>query len=478
MPCRKTLMTSVARPRLTLLSEAQIASVHEASLRILSELGVRVDSDRARKVYAEGDARVEADRVYLSGELVDWAIASAPTTIDVFDRMGEPAFRLGGGEPTRFGAGVTNLWYQDPMTDDLAPFGRSHMEGCMRLCQALPQYDVISTLGILRDLPPQVADLYAVLEMVANSTKPLVLLISDEKLFPAVLDLLEVLRGDLGARPYAIPYLNPITPLALNEGTSDKLLDSAARSIPVIYSNYGMAGMTTPITCAGALAFLNAELLAGLVLSQLAREGSPVILGSLPMYFDMKTMIDFYDSQTILIDLACAEMMAHYEIPHAGTSGSGDGWGPDILAAGVSSMNQLTSVLGKVGLAPFVGSSLNSKAYSPALTVYGDEVIGKARLLAEGFPVDAASLGVDEAIEQLRSEGHFLTAPATLERYRCAYYPSMFPRIGLEKWVELECPRVDTLLRERTVELLGSAPPPDDHDELLELGEAFLRKSI
>jgi trimethylamine--corrinoid protein Co-methyltransferase len=96
----------------------------------------------------------------------------------------------------------------------------------------------------------------------------------------------------------------------VNEGTSDKLLDSAERSIPVIYSNLRMSGMTTPLPCAGALALLNAELLGGLVLSQLAKPGTPVILGSLPMYFDMKTMIDFYDPQTHLINLACAEMMA------------------------------------------------------------------------------------------------------------------------------------------------------------------------
>src|SRR3989304_4299661 len=157
-----------------------------------------------------------------------------------------------------------------------------------------------------------------------------------------------------------------------------------------------MAGMTTPLTCAGALAFLNAELLGGLVLAQLAKPGAPVILGSLPMFFDMKTMIDFYDPQTILINLACAEMMAHYRIPHAGTSGSGEGWGPDLLSAGASWMNQITSVLGKVALAPFVGSTLNSKAYSPAMTVSGGEVIGASRLFARGFVVDEASPGAAE----------------------------------------------------------------------------------
>jgi len=463
----------IARPRLVLLSAAQRIAVHEASLEILARSGLRVDSERARDVCRKGEARVEGDRVYFNRDLVDAAIESAPATIEIFDRRGRAAFRLGDGQ-TRFGSGVTNLWLQDPVTDELSPFSRADMGPCVRLCQALPNYDVISTLGVIRDLPPEVADLYAVLEMVANSTKPLVLLISDESLFPKALALLDAVRGDLGERPFVIPYLNPVTPLVINEGTSDKLLDSAARSIPVIYSNYGMSGMTTPLPCAGALALLNAELLGGLVLSQLAKPGAPIILGSLPMYFDMKTMIDFYDPQTHLINLGCAEMMAGYGIPHAGTSGSGDGWGPDLLAAGASWMNQVTSVMGPVGLAPFVGSTLNSKAYSPAMTVYGDEVIGAARLFARGFAVDPASIGAEEAIGQLAAEGHFLTSPSTLASYRSAYYPSLFPRIGLEKWVDLGRPRADARIRERARDLLAQAPAPDDHDEILAKGEALI----
>src|SRR3972149_4241961 len=324
-------MENIARPRLTLLRSDQVEAVHEASLVILAESGLRVDSDRARKVYAAGGARIEGDRVYFTHELVDAPIRTAPATIDIFDRAGQPAFQLGDGE-TRFGVGVTNLWYQDPATDELAPFTRSHMERSVRLCQALPSYDVISTLGVLRDLPPQIADLYAVLEMIANSTKPLVLLISDEKLFPQVLRLIETVHGDVGKQPFIIPYLNPVTPMKLNEGTSDKLLDSIEHGIAAIYSNYGMAGMSTPITPTGALTFLNAELLAGVVLSQLAKEGAPIICGSLPTYFEMKTMVDFQDMQTYLINLGCAEMMAYYGIPHAGRSGSGGGWGPELFA--------------------------------------------------------------------------------------------------------------------------------------------------
>jgi len=465
-----------ARPRITLLSEEHIHLIHEGSLKVLENTGVLVESQRARDVYSRGGASVliNEDRVKFKREVVEWAMDSAPGSYDVYNRRGEKCFTIGDGNPTRFGNGVTNLFYQDPVTDRLSQFSRKHMELGVRLAESLTQYDVISTLGVLRDLPPQTADLFAVLEMAANSTKPLVLLISDEKLFPQVLQLLDRIHGDVGNRPFIIPYLNPVTPMKINEGTSDKLLDSIERGIAAIYSNYGMAGMSTPITPAGALTFLNAELMAGVVLSQLARRGAPVICGSLPAYFDMKTMVDFMDTQSFLINLGCAEMMSYYGIPHAGTSGSGEGWGPDLLAAGVNWTNHLTSLMGKSGLAPFVGSGLNSKAYMPAQTVFANDVIAQARIFAEGFPVDSRSVGADEIIHEMAENGHFLMSESTLEVYKNAYYQGIFPRISLERWEELENPRMENLLRERTVELLTNQEPPEDHDELIKKGEEYI----
>jgi trimethylamine---corrinoid protein Co-methyltransferase len=468
-------MNNFARPRISLLSPEQIQHIHEGSLKVLENIGVIVESDRARDVYARGKRSVRRsdDYIMFDREIVEWAIEAAPSTYDVFNRVGEKVFTLGAGE-TRFGNGVTNLFYQDPVSDEIFPFSRKHMESGVRLAQSLPEYDVISTLGVLRDLNPAVADLYAVLEMVANSTKPLVLLISDEKLFPQVLKLIETVHGDVGNRPFIIPYLNPVTPLKINEGTSDKLLDSIEHDIAAIYSNYGMAGMSTPITPAGALTFLNAELLAGIVLSQLAKEGTPIICGSLPAYFDMKTMVDFMDMQSFLINLGCAEMMAHYKIPHAGTSGSGEGWSADLLAAGVNWTNHLTSLMGKSGLAPFVGSGLNSKCYMPTQTVFANDVIAQARIFAQGFPVDEQTVGADEIVYEMRENKHFLTAESTLACYKHAYFQGVFPRISLEKWEELNNPRLEQLLRACTIELLSNQEPPDDHDEIIRKGEEFL----
>ena len=466
-------MTTV-RPSIQVLTEGQIDQVHEYSLHILTTAGVRVDSPRARDLFARalGPSAVHGDRVFISPEAVAWALHTSPRAVDIYNRSGDLAFRLP-GEP-RFGIGVTSLYYQEPQTDEVEPFARSHMARTVRLGGGLDSFDVVSTVGIVQDVPAQVSDLYATLEMVANTIKPLVVLVSDDEAFVPVLRLLEQLHGDLADKPFVIPYLNPISPLVINRGTVDKLFAAAERGLPCIYSNYGMAGASTPITPAGAFALLNAELLAGLVLSQLIKEGTPIILGSLPAYFDMKGMGSFYDPRSYVIDLACAEMMAFYGLPHAGTSGSGMGWGADLIAAGHQWVNHLISCAGKVGVAPFVGDNLGSKAFSPTVVVYADEVIDQARIFARGFPMDDASVGLDEIID-LGPGGSFLTSGLTLRHFRDAYHQSrVFPKLTLEEWQAQGRPRAEALLREQTLVLLQVLGAPEDHDALLAEGEAFI----
>jgi trimethylamine--corrinoid protein Co-methyltransferase len=474
-------MTSVhtVQPRITVLTPEQVEQVHNYSLQILSSVGVRVDSEQAREIFARavGPSWVEDDRVRIPRDLVGWALQVAPSTVELYDRQGQLAFRLG-DDRTRFGIGVTTLYYQDPETDEVVPFARRHMEAMVRLGSALPNFDVISTVGIIQDVPTQVSDLYAVLEMTANTVKPLVILVSDEDCFPPVLDLLEHLHGDLAARPFVIPYFNPLTPLIINAGTADKMLVAIERGLPFIYSTYSMAGMSTPITPAGTLALMNAELLAGLVLSQLAQEGTPIILGILPAIFDMKTMVSFYDPQSLVMNLVCAEMMAHYRLPHCGTSGSGTGWGPDLLAAGTYWMNHVTSCIGKVGLAPFVGDTLGSKAFSPANVVFVHEVIEQALRFAQGIRLDDASVDLDEIVK-VGPGGNFLLSDLTLKLYRSAYYTNpIFPRWSLEKWQEQGRPRAIDLLRSHTCHMMAELCAPEDHADLMAQGEAFIRSLV
>jgi trimethylamine--corrinoid protein Co-methyltransferase len=465
------------QPILTVLTQDQIDSIHHYSLEILSRVGIRLESLRARKLFAKATGVADKhESVRIPAELVEWALEAAPSTVDIFDRCGNLRFQLGKSRRphTRFGIGVTNLYYQDPETDAVSPFTRKHMELSVRLGSVLSGYDVISTIGIAQDLAPEIADLYGTLEMIANTTKPLVILISEKQCFNPCLDLIEHLVGDLCAKPFAIPYFNPITPLLLNKETTDHIFSTVERGLPFIYNNYGMSGATSPITPAGNLALLNAELLAGLVFCQLIKEGTPIILGSLPAGFDMRAMTSIYTPQTLLLNAASAEMMAYYELPHSGTSGSGPGWGADLRAGGTLWMNHLTGCLGKVGLSPFVGGNFDSLVFSPAFVVYSDEVIRQARFFKQGFVLDDESVDLGD-IELVGPAGNFLMSDATFKLCReVNFSSSIWPNLTLDQWQADGSPSADKILRQRTRSLLEDLPAPEDYAELIFAGESFI----
>lgn len=467
------------RPKLTMLTEEQILEVHHQTLILLETIGVRVDSPSALEMLKNrvGSSMVNERTVRFPRELVEWAIEVAPRQIQMYDRRGNPRFTIGGAEDrTRFGIGVTALYYQEPHNDTPVLFERKHMRNMVRLGNKLPNYDMISTIGIVRDVPEHLTDVYGSLEHFVNGTKPMVLLCSDEHKFNDVMEMLELLHGDLGEKPFIIPYFNPVSPLVMNEGTVDKMKVAIERGLPVIISNYSMSGATTPITPAGTIAVLLAELLAGLVIGQLYKEGAPMLLGMLPVYFDMKTLMNFYDPQSILVNIACSEMMAFYGIPHCGTSGSGTGWGMDLLAAETYWMNTLTFSFTKGGLAPFVGDTLGSKAISPLTFIYCNEIIDQTLRLSSGFQLDSASIGLSE-IEKVGPGKSFVSAPTTLKNYKTGYYVNpIFQRWSMEKWQQAGQPHVQKVLSEYAIEYMKDMPVPEDHAELLAKGEEFISK--
>ncbi|MBL8099943.1 MAG: trimethylamine methyltransferase family protein [Anaerolineales bacterium] len=465
------------RPKLTMMSEEQIQEAHQNVLKVLSETGVRVDSPDILQLLERKLGIKSQDRIVkFQPEIVEEAIKSAPKTIDVYDRRGNHQMKLG-EDRLRFGVGVTALFYQNPFDETLDIFKRENFRDLVRLGSMFKHYDVVSTVGIVRDVSEELGDMYGSLEHISNTTKPLVLLVSDENKFPDVLDMFELLHGkEVGDKPFVIPYFNPVSPLVLNAGTVDKMKISIERGLPIIFSNYSMAGASTPLTPAGTLTLLMAELLAGLVISQTIKKGAPILLGMLPVYFDMRTMLNFYDPQSILISVACSEMMKHYQIPHCSTSGSGTGWGMDLIAADTYWMNTLALLLSSGHLAPFIGDSLGSKSISPTTFVHCHEIIDQALRLHDGFQLDEVNSAVSE-IFKVGPGKNFLNQPSTLRNYKNGYYISnVYPHYSMEKWQEAGSPPARQVLREKTQDLMKSAPYPEEYDEFIEKGERFIKE--
>ena len=448
------------RPKLQLLAPEQREAVHRYSVEILEKTGVRVESDTALESFRRsGAAEIHGDVVCIQEQLIDHAIHAAPASLEVFDRDGDTAFHLGKrqGDETYFGIGVTNMYFQEVEDGRIEPFTRQHMQQGTKLGDLLGNCDMISTLGIASDVSADKVDLYGVLDMYANTSKPLVLLILESRNIQPVFELLSRLHGDLAEKPFCMLYVNPVTPLVLNEATTDKMVAALQAGIPVMFSNYSMYGASTPAAESGSLALLNAELLAGLVFGQLIREGSGIILGSLPAAFDMRTSQSCYTPTSYLLNLACAEMMDFYGLPHCGTSGSGNGWGADLSASGDLWMNHLTSCIGKIGCAPFVGGNFDSKVFSPGTAVLSDFIIGEAKEFSKGFPLSDEAVDV-AGIAAVGHGGHYLTSKrtlASLERWRKA--KPLWPPLNLESWTKRSNPRPETFVAERTRELYTQA---------------------
>jgi len=467
------------KPKINVMTGEQIQKIHNDALSILEKTGIQVDDSCARELFEKAVGKPDDDqRIRITKEIVQWAISAAPSKINIYDRLGKPAFELkgDGSQDAVFGIGVTNLNYQDPVDNSIQTFSRHHMAVAAGLGNTLDNFDFISTPGVIQDLSPDIADTYGVLEMMANTTKPIVMLISDGANFNPALDLCEHLHGDLGDHPFLLPYVNPITPLVLNSETTIKMKESIRRGLPVIFSNYGMSGATCPITPAGTLALLTAELLAGLVYSQLVKEGAPIILGSLPAAFDMKKAGSFYSPSTLLLNLACAEMMTSYNIPHCGTSGSGNGWAADLLAGTTLCINHFTSCLGNVGMVPFVGGNFESLVFSPELVVYSDDLIHQSRLFASGFSIEDEAIGFSD-ISTIGPGGNYLLSVQTGKYFKESQFPStIWPLLTLDKWKEQGEPTADKILKDRTLDLLNNLKTPKDKEEILAKGEAFLSR--
>ncbi len=172
---------SQIKARLNVLNEEQIQNIHEMAIIILEKTGIRVDEPGARAIFKKATGQDSKDnKVCIPRQLTEWAIKAAPSKIDVCRRDGNPGFSLDSqdNEQSIFGIGVTNLYYQDPLTDEVVRFTRDHMAKSTRLGSNLDEFDTIATPGVIQNVKSEDSELIGFLEMLANTVKPITLLIS------------------------------------------------------------------------------------------------------------------------------------------------------------------------------------------------------------------------------------------------------------------------------------------------------------
>jgi trimethylamine--corrinoid protein Co-methyltransferase len=457
-------MSERAVPTLTFLNEEQLDRVEEAALQILERVGIKVATEEARDLLASGGGLVDDEIVKIPRAMVREALESAPKRFTIYDREGEEVMRLGEGNKY-FGTGVTSLYYLDPFTGERRDFTLDDFTTSAKLAQGLDNIDFTSTPGVVRpsdETPIELVNQMEFMRLVRNTTKPLMVLIANGPILKDIYEMAALVRGSREAfseKPFVVPYLNPVSPLLFNVETLDKLLLAADRGVPAVCQGAPATGGSSPVTVAGSVAVGAAETLAGLVISQLRRPGTPYITGVVPFVMDMKSgNIASTGPDMLLWMLAAGELAQRWGIPAVGVGGGGDSLTHDEQSALEPAFFAQGVAMGGSDIVFDAGNIECGLIFSPRVAVFANEIYGMYRSFKRGLPWGDEDFSIDTT-EKVGPAGFFLGEQETLDRFRELWSPdllnwaprTMWEERGSKTFGERAADRISQILEEHDV---------------------------
>lgn len=447
------------------LSESQCDRIHAACLEILERVGVRLELEEAVDLLKKAGASVDEEGlVHVPHQLVEKALSTAPGKMVLHDRDGRPVMPVE-GHSCFFGPGSDCLNIIDHRTGERRkPILNDVIEGTT-VCDALPNIDFVMSMVLPSDVNSSIADRHQMAAMLSHTTKPIVF-VSYE--FGGCLDAVEMAEAVAGGpealerSPTLTCYINVQTGLHHNVDALRKLLYLSGKNLPALYIPSSTCGVTCPMTPAGALAFDYAGVLLGVVLSQLTREGAPVVVpGMPPGPLDMRTMVLPY----IEPERGHPQALAHYYgLPMFSIGGASESKVVDQQAAIEATLSLMNATLSGGQITHDVGYLESGLTYSLVQLAICDDIVSWLRAFGKGIEVNDETLALD-VIAEAGPDGGYLHTKHTLDHFRERWYPDLFERDTYEGWqgrggenlAERAATKVETILEEHRCE-----PLPDD----------------
>ena len=457
------------RPTLQVMSPVQVESFVAAAMEVLETTGIRVMHPEAVELLDKiGAKRTPSGLVRLKPRLVEAAVASAPKRLVIYDRNGEPALTLGGGHcggaNTYFGTGSDLKWTYDPISGKLRMTVAQDIADMARVVDSLPDMDFIMSYGIPSDVPAQRIYRTEFLQMVANSTKPIVFTSDNGQDARLIVEMAATVVSGLDRlreRPFVLAYSQPTSPLQHSQDALGKLLVCAELGIPVCYPPGMMPGATAPCTMAGAITQSLAEALSALVIHQAKSPGAGIVLCGAHGCFDMKTSVNIYAApERLMTEAALAAIYQHYGLPTWGFGGCTDAQVMDEQAGAEFGLLTLWAILTGINLAHDTGYLGSGMIGDLRALVHNDEIISYARhLLVRGVPVNEDTRALS-AIAAVGPGGHFLDKDHTFNHFRKElWFPGQSNRRNLTAWQSAGSSTMGLRLGEKVQEILRAHQP-------------------
>jgi trimethylamine--corrinoid protein Co-methyltransferase len=456
-------------PQFRLLSDKQLEELHFATLQILEKTGVAFNHcEEALNVLGKAGADVSnTNRVKIPSYLVEQALRTAPKTITLYTREGEPAMVLNGQTGSHFGGVAGCPLILDPYTGKLRTDYVEDINDCGRVIDALPNIEWTMTTSTHPTVPGPIADKVSFLHLILNTSKPVACCINDVSSLREMLRVCSMITGgekELRDKPFFVGSSEPVTPLSQEKDAMEYSLLCAEKGIPNFVYSMPMAGATTPATWPAVLVMGTAEVLSQLVVLQLKYPGAPVIFGSMPNIMEMRTTIYPYGAPELsFLVAALTEISHYYQLPMLGTAGCTDTDVINAQTAAEVTYQILMSALSGADFVHDIGVMHWGRALSVELMVLCDEVIDMVNVSMGGIEINEETLPLD-LIERIGPRGTYISEKHTLKHFRKFWAPTIFDRSVVK---DESVKRCTELINEKTIKILETHRPKPLPEELV-----------
>lgn len=305
---------------MSVFTDDELYEIHLATLEVLEHTGLLIDDDDAIDVFDGGGAVVDRKNkvVKIPPYLVEDATRSAPSKLLLAGRNPKNDFIMESNRVgfTNFGEGVFII---DPYTGEHRETTKADVAESAKICDYLSDVDVYERAVGASDVPVASVQLHNAEAWLSNTSKHGFMGPGGGYLAKKILEMAAAITGGkdkLRERPIISFVTCPVSPLQLVKESCEIIMVSAQSGVPINILSMAMAGGSSPVTLAGTLVDHNAEILGGIVLSQLTCKGAGVIYGSSTTAMDLRFASATVGSpECALINAAVAQMATYYLLP-------------------------------------------------------------------------------------------------------------------------------------------------------------------
>ena len=408
----------------------------------MCKLGIEIHNDEMLSVLGDHGAKIDkrVSRVYFTQTMIDKAIALAPHSFKLYDVLGNQSVDLSGFN-VNFTPGSAAINILDSSTNKIRkPISNDYVRYVKLMCK-MNNIASQSTAMVPSDVHEKISDSYRLYLSLLFCEKPVVTGAFTIEAFKIMKELQIAVRGskeNLAAKPLTVFSCCPTSPLKWSNVTSQNLIDCAKYSIPVEYISMPLSGFMAPVTLVGTLIQHTAETLSGLVMSQLANPGTPVLYGGSPAFFDVRYETTPMGSiSTMMIDCAYNEIGKYLGLPTQAYISLSDAKHLDAQAGLESAMGATLAALAGINNISGPGMLDFESCFSLEKLVVDNEICGMTLQMIGGIE-PKEDFPSQPIFEEMLKEKHLLISDHTRKYLKGEeYYPGpVLSRANRSRWEE------------------------------------------